>query len=73
MEKLEYLTVNEVAAERRVAPATVRGWILRRVHGFNPTRVGGRVLIARTDLDAFTRASIEAADAKRTARQQAAA
>lgn len=51
MRLAHYLTVDEVAERCRVAPATVRGWILRKL--LRKHKAHGRVLIDEADLDAF--------------------
>jgi len=42
------LTLREVAAECRVVRSTVHGWI--RHHGLPARKIGGKVLVLRSDL-----------------------
>ena len=49
---MEYLTTEEVAAQLRTTPETVRYW--RHIRkGPKSFKVGRRVLYAREDVDAF--------------------
>lgn len=53
MESGNYLAVVEVAEEVRVSPWTVRAWITKGL--LKRTKVGGRVLVAKEDLEDFIR------------------
>ena len=52
MTQIEYLTTDEVAAELRIDPETVRRWI-RREGGLPAIPAGRGYRIARTDLSAY--------------------
>jgi excisionase family DNA binding protein len=53
------LTIPESADYLRVSPATV--WRLLKNKMLARTRIGGRVVIRRVDLDAFLARAVEAA------------
>lgn len=52
----ELITVGEAAAVLRLRVSTIRAWVLHRRINF--VKLGRRVLIRRSDVDALVRASL---------------
>lgn len=53
MEDRPYLSVDDVARELDIEPATVRDWIRKKI--LPAHRIGNKYRIARVDLDEFMR------------------
>lgn len=56
MDQSDLLTVVESALIMRLKPSTVRAWILQRRIPY--LKLGGRVLLRRSDLEDFLRKSL---------------
>jgi excisionase family DNA binding protein len=56
MDESNLLTVVESAKYLRLKPSTIRAWLLRRRVAF--IKMGGRVLLRRSDLDKLIASSI---------------
>ena len=52
----ELLDVKEAAARLRLKPTTIRAWILK--HKIQYAKIGGRVFIRASDVDALIEASL---------------
>jgi excisionase family DNA binding protein len=55
-ESCELLTLPEAAERLRLKPSTLRAWILKRRIAF--VKLGGRVFIRRTDVEALISRSL---------------
>jgi excisionase family DNA binding protein len=65
MDTQSLLTVPEGAATLRLKPSTIRAWILQR--RIPHLKLGGRVLLRRSDLEALLRKSLVPAKQERVA------
>ncbi len=55
------MTLDEVAKERRISPATLRYW-RHRGEGPKSFKLGRRVMYKRADVEAWVQAQYDAAD-----------